>query len=65
MVDLILAVNLLNECLPGGIDGFLDLLKGQVGIVFANDEVTVIAKELVKFSEDNDKLRVVSGFFEN
>lgn len=48
-----------------GIDAFKDAFQDQVGLVFAKGEVPSVAKELVKFSKDNDQLNIVSGFFES
>ena len=48
-----------------GIDGFKDAFKDQVGLVFVNGEVPAVAKTLVKFAKGNEKLDIVSGFFES
>lgn len=48
-----------------GIDGFKDAFKDQVGLVFVNGEVPTVAKALVKFAKGNEKLDIVSGFFES
>lgn len=48
-----------------GIDGFKDLFKEQVGLVFAYDDVPGVAKKLSDFSKTNEALKVLSGFFES
>ena len=48
-----------------GIDGFSDNFKDQVGLVFAKNEAPAVVKELVEFSKENEKLNIVSGFFES
>ena len=47
--------------------GFGDLeklLEGPNGWVFAYDDPVVLSKALIKFSDDNDKLRIKGGVFE-
>jgi len=48
-----------------GIDGFQESFKDQVGLVLATQEVPSVAKALSKFAQDNEALRIVSGFFES
>ena len=47
-----------------GMDGFKDAFRGQVGLVFALDEVSSIAKKLVDFSKKKETFIVISAFFE-
>ena len=47
--------------------GFGDLeklLEGPNGWVFAYDDPVVLSKALIKFADDNDKLRIKGGVFE-
>jgi len=44
---------------------FKDQFQGQVALVFAEDNVPGVAKQLVEYSKENDSLNVVSGFFES
>ena len=45
--------------------GSLDrLLEGPNGWVFAYDDPVLLSKALVKFADDNDKLRIKGGVFE-
>lgn len=48
-----------------GIEDFKSNFKNQIGLVFVNQEVPVIAKKLVNFSKENDFLKIISGFFES
>lgn len=48
-----------------GAQDFSNQFKGQVGLVFACDEVPAVAKKIVGFAKDNEALTVVSGFFES
>ena len=48
-----------------GVQDFSSQFKGQVGLVFACDEVPAVAKKIVGFAKDNEALTVVSGFFES
>ena len=48
-----------------GADEFKNKFQNQVGLVFANGEVPVVAKQLVEFSKENESLSIVSGFFES
>jgi len=45
--------------------GLDSLLVGQLAYVFAQDEVTSVAKVLVDFAKKNDKLKVVAGCSES
>ena len=48
----------------GDVDGACDLdsyLKDQLGVVFASDEFTQVAKVLVDFSKGNPAFRLVAG----
>lgn len=49
--------------IPGS-DVFAEHFKNQVGLVFANDDVSVVAKHLVSFAKDHAALKVVAGFYE-
>lgn len=53
-----------SEDMPG-VDGFCSQFKGQVGLVFAPNDVPTVAKKIVGFAKDNEALTVVSGFFES
>ena len=48
-----------------GVDAFASNFKDQVGLVFAKNEVTVIAKHIVDFAKENEALQIVAGFFED
>lgn len=48
-----------------GANDFSQDFTNQVGIVFAQGDVSALAKNLIKFSKDNGLLQVVSGFFES
>ncbi len=50
--------------IPGS-DVFAENFKEQVGLVFANNDVSAVAKELVNFSKKHTTLKVVAGFFES
>jgi len=41
--------------------GLDSLLKGQLAYVFAQGEITSVAKVLTDFAKENDKLKVVAG----
>jgi large subunit ribosomal protein L10 len=47
------------------IEGFLPLIKDQVGIVFAEKEATAVAKVLNEFSKQNPKLHILAGRMED
>ncbi|NDD55416.1 50S ribosomal protein L10 [bacterium] len=49
--------------IPGS-DTFAENFKNQVGLVFANDDVSAVAKQLVNFAKDHESLKVVAGFYE-
>ncbi len=55
-----LAVKNVSSC-----QGFDSLLVGQLAYVFAQGEVTTIAKILVDFAKKNEKLKVVAGCSES
>lgn len=46
-------------------ESFKGNFKDQVGLVFALDEVSVVAKKLVDFSKEHEALSIVAGFFES
>jgi large subunit ribosomal protein L10 len=48
-----------------GIDSFKKDFKDQIGLVFALEEASPVAKTLVDFSKDKEALKVISGFFES
>jgi large subunit ribosomal protein L10 len=48
-----------------GIDDFSRSFKDQVGLVFAAQEPSPVAKQLVDFSKDHESLKIISGFFES
>jgi len=48
--------------IPGSQDFSLNF-KDQVGLVFVNNEVTVVAKKVVEFAKEHDALKIVAGFF--
>lgn len=48
-----------------GCESFIPFLKNQVGLVFAKTNAPAVAKKIVDFSKDQQKMAVVSGFFEN
>lgn len=49
-----------------GADEFGTQFKDQIGLVFVSTEdVPAAAKTIVKFSRENESLKVVSGFFES
>lgn len=48
-----------------GIDAFKEHFKDQVGLVFAMQEVSPIAKQLIEFSKSHKALEIVSGFYES
>ena len=47
-----------------GIDGFDDILAGQVAIAFSNEDPTSPAKVIKDFKKDNDCLDVVGVYFD-
>ena len=48
-----------------GSESLNDYFKDQIGLVFAKDQVSEVAKELVGFSKQHGALQVVSGFYES
>jgi large subunit ribosomal protein L10 len=48
-----------------GLDKMSGYMKDQVGVVFADDDVPPVAKDLVEFSKEKPNLEVVAAFFEN
>lgn len=44
---------------------FGDQFKGQVGLVFVSNEAPPVAKEIVNFAKENERLEVISGLFES
>lgn len=48
-----------------GANQFSTDFKEQVGLVFAKEDASVVAKTLVNFSKENNALAVLSGFFES
>jgi large subunit ribosomal protein L10 len=48
-----------------GSDGFAENFKEQVGLVFATNDVSAIAKKLVAYAKENESLRVIAGFYQN
>lgn len=47
-----------------GTEQFSSLFKDQVCLVFANKDVSSIAKQVVSFAKNNDSLRIIAGFSE-
>jgi large subunit ribosomal protein L10 len=47
-----------------GADEFGKDFREQVGIVFAQGDVSALAKNIVAFAKENNALQIVSGFFE-
>ncbi|MFA6526977.1 MAG: 50S ribosomal protein L10 [Candidatus Babeliales bacterium] len=47
-----------------GVDNFSAQFKDQVGLVFAKGDISSVAKQLKTFSEQNEALKLLSGFFE-
>lgn len=48
-----------------GSEDFSSNFKDQVGLVFAKNEVTVVAKQIVEFAKKHESLGIVAGFFED
>ncbi|HBS48371.1 TPA: 50S ribosomal protein L10 [Candidatus Dependentiae bacterium] len=46
-------------------DDFRSDLKGQIGLVFAQEDVPPVAGSIVNFAKDNESLRVIAGIFED
>ena len=56
---------LVRRALKDTVFGDLEkLLEGPNGWVFAYDDPVVLSKALIKFADDNDKLRIKGGVFE-
>lgn len=56
---------LVRRALKDTVFGELEkLLEGPNGWVFAYDDPVVLSKALIKFADDNDKLRIKGGVFE-
>jgi len=56
---------LVRRALGNTVFGDLEkLLEGPNGWVFAYDDPVVLSKALIKFADDNDKLRIKGGGFE-
>ena len=56
---------LVQRALDGTAFGDLEkLLEGPNGWVFAYDDPVVLSKALIKFGDDNDKLKIKGGVFE-
>ncbi|MFC1854452.1 50S ribosomal protein L10 [Candidatus Dependentiae bacterium] len=49
----------------GNLGGLQDSFGGQVALVFANSQVSDVAKKLVKLAKENDNFDVKAGFFES
>jgi large subunit ribosomal protein L10 len=45
-------------------DAFIDTLRGQICLVFAQNELPEIAKILCDFAKKNDALKVISGSYD-
>jgi large subunit ribosomal protein L10 len=48
-----------------GAEELHDYLKGQLAVVFADDNVTGVAKSLTTFAKTNEKLEIIAGCFES
>ena len=48
-----------------GMGSFSENFKDQVGLVFVNKDISLVAKKLVNFSNDNPVLNIVSCYFES
>jgi len=48
-----------------GAEPFAEQFKDQVGLVFVHKDVSGVAKQLVAYAKDNEKLRVLAGFYES
>ena len=56
---------LVRRALENTVFGDLEkLLEGPNGWVFSYDDPVVLSKALIKFADDNDKLRIKGGVFE-
>jgi len=50
--------------LPGSKD-FSELFKDQVSLVFAQNDISGLAKQLVTFSKEHETLKVLAGFYQS
>lgn len=48
-----------------GAESFAEQFKDQVGLVFVQKDVSGVAKHLVAYAKDNEKLKVLAGFYES
>ncbi|MFC1842136.1 50S ribosomal protein L10 [Candidatus Dependentiae bacterium] len=48
-----------------GVSGLGDFFKDQIGLVFAEKEVADVAKILSDFSEKNEALELIAGYFDS
>jgi len=60
-------VRLMKRAVDGvkGVDQLLTHFKEQVGLVFASDEISAVAKVLHEFAEKNEALKIVIGCFDS
>jgi len=47
-----------------GLEGLCAFLKGQIGIVFGQDDSLDLLKAVVNFGRENEELKLLGGFFE-
>lgn len=47
-----------------GADAFAQGFEKQVGLVFAGEDVSAAAKEIVEFSKKNEAIKLLNGFFD-
>jgi large subunit ribosomal protein L10 len=47
-----------------GLEGLCGFLKGQVGVVFGEDDAVELLKAVVNFGKENEELKVLGGVFE-
>jgi len=47
-----------------GLDALCDFLKGQVGVVFGEDDSLALLKAVVNFGKENGELQVLGGLFQ-
>jgi large subunit ribosomal protein L10 len=50
--------------LPGS-EAFSQTFKDQVGLVFAQKDVSALAKQLVNYAKNHETMKVVAGFYES
>lgn len=48
-----------------GVDELLQYMHGQVGLVFAADDVAAVAKALHTFVQANEKMKLLAGFVDS